>query len=82
MPASVWYAVPPDRMRVSAVGMWVWVPITAETRPLRCHPIAIFSLVSSAWKSTNRTLTAGSIASRIRSAFRNGQSIGGMCDRP
>ena len=38
IPQSVWYAVPPGRMRVSAVAMWVWVPTTAETRPSRYQP--------------------------------------------
>ena len=33
----------------------VWVPSTASTRPSRCHPIATFSLVVSAWKSTTTT---------------------------
>jgi len=46
------WAVPPGRTRASAVGTWVWVPSTAATRPSSCHPIATFSLVSSAWKST------------------------------
>ena len=34
--------------RVSAVGTCVCVPITADTRPSRYHPIDIFSLVASA----------------------------------
>ncbi len=52
MPASVRHAVPPGRMRSSAVCTCVCVPITAETRPSRCQPSAIFSAVVSAWKST------------------------------
>ena len=46
-------------MRESAVCTCVCVPTTADARPSRCHPIAIFSLVASAWKSTN---TSGEIA--------------------
>jgi len=34
-PRSVWYAVPPGRMRSSPVTMCVWVPTTALTRPSR-----------------------------------------------
>ena len=52
MPTSLMWAVPPGRTRPSAVGTWVWVPSTAATRPSRCQPIATFSLVISAWKST------------------------------
>ena len=67
---------------MSAVGICVCVPTIADTRPFRCHPMAIFSLVSSAWKSTKRTFTAGSIAAKIWSALRKGQSVEGMCARP
>ena len=52
MPTSEMKAVPPGSTRPSAVGTWVWVPKTAATRPSRCQPIATFSLVTSAWKST------------------------------
>ena len=52
MPTSEMKAVPPGSTRASAVGTWVWVPKTAATRPSRCQPIATFSLVTSAWKST------------------------------
>ena len=49
--------------RSSAVWTCVCVPTTAVTRPSRCHPIAIFSDVASAWKSTKM------IRARSRSAF-------------
>ena len=45
-------AVPPARICASAVGTWVCVPITAETRPSAKWPNAIFSPVASAWIST------------------------------
>jgi hypothetical protein len=45
MPRSVWYAVPPGRIRSSPVTTWVWVPTTALTRPSRCSPRAFFSEV-------------------------------------
>ena len=48
IPASVQYPVPFGRMRSSAVGTWVCVPITAETLPSRYQPSAIFSAVASA----------------------------------
>ena len=35
MPTSVRHAVPPGRMRSSAVCTWVCVPITADTLPSR-----------------------------------------------
>ena len=35
IPTSHWKAVPPGRMHSSAVGTWVWVPSTADTRPSR-----------------------------------------------
>src|SRR5215213_6334844 len=63
MPTSVMYAVPPGSTRASAVGTCVWVPTTAVTRPSRCQPIATFSLVASAWKST-RTWSTLSRSSR------------------
>ena len=56
MPTSVWYAVPFGSKRSSAVGMCVWVPKTAVTLPSKCQPMATFSLVASAWKSTKITL--------------------------
>ena len=55
MPASQRKAVPPGKTRSSAVCVWVWVPTTAETRPSRKRPMAIFSLVVSAWASTKMT---------------------------
>ena len=59
MPASVRHAVPLGRIRSSAVWTWVCVPTTAVTRPSRCQPIAIFSEVASAWKSTKINLRLG-----------------------
>ena len=35
IPRSVRYPVPPGSTSASAVGMWVWVPTTALTRPSR-----------------------------------------------
>ena len=52
IPTSEMYAVPLGSTRPSAVGTCVWVPNIASTRPSRCQPIATFSLVVSAWKST------------------------------
>ena len=48
IPTSVWNAVPPGSTCSSAVATCVCVPITADTRPSRYHPMAIFSLVVSA----------------------------------
>ena len=67
MPASVRYAVPFGRIRSSAVCTCVCVPKTAVTLPSRCQPIAIFSLVASAWKSTMMTRVRCRIASISRS---------------
>ena len=63
MPTSEMNAVPSGSTRPSAVGTWVWVPKTAATRPSRCQPIATFSLVTSAWKST--MIASASSRSRI-----------------
>ena len=52
MPTSVMYAVPPGSTRASAVGMCVWVPTTAVTRPSSIQPSATFSDVASACMST------------------------------
>src|SRR3989304_720119 len=52
MPTSVTKAVPPGRTRVSAVGMWVWLPMTALTRPSRYQASAALSLVAPAGLST------------------------------
>ena len=71
MPTSEMNAVPPGRTRASAVGTWVWVPKTAATRPSRCQPIATFSLLTSAWKST--TTQSASIRSRIASTSWKGE---------
>ena len=62
----------------SAVATWVWVPMTAETRPSRYQPIAIFSEVASACMSTKITFTSPARASSS-SATRNGESaLAGM----
>ena len=79
MPTSQMNAVPPGRTRASAVGTWVWVPKTAATRPSRCQPIATFSLVTSAWKST--TTQSASIRSRIASTSWNGEPRDLQADR-
>ena len=47
--------MPPGSTAASLVWMWVWVPITAVTRPSSSRPSATFSLVASAWKSTSTT---------------------------
>ena len=52
MPRSVTKPVPRGRIWQSAVGTWVWVPHTAWTLPSKNQPMAPFSLVASAWKST------------------------------
>ena len=79
MPTSEMKAVPPGRTRPSAVGTWVWVPKTAATRPSRCQPIATFSLVTSAWKSTidGVRLDAGS---RIESTVVEGRAGDAQAD--
>ena len=59
MPTSVTYAVPPGRIRASAVGMCVWVPTTALARPFRYQPIAVFSEVASACMSQNTIRVSG-----------------------
>ena len=41
----------------SAVGTWVWVPMQRLTRPSTKWPIAIFSLVASACRSTTMAST-------------------------
>ena len=82
MPTSHWKAVPPGRISSSAVGTWVWVPSTAETRPSRCRPISCMSLVASAWKSRRMTFTSEGISRSTRSAAWNGESTGDMKTRP
>ena len=75
MPASVRQAVPPGRIRSSAVWTCVCVPITAVTWPSSHHESAIFSDVVSAWKSTRiaaRRPRARAAISRIATA--NGSS--------
>src|SRR6185312_10903067 len=71
MPTSEMNAVPFGSTRASAVGTWVWVPSTAATRPSRCQPIATFSLVTSAWKST--IVASASPRSRIASTASKGE---------
>ena len=73
MPTSLRKAVPPGRMRASAVCTCVCVPITAVTRPSRNHARAAFSLVASAWMSTMTHLQVIGICVRICSAVSNGQ---------
>ena len=53
MPRSVTKPNPLGSTWQSAVGTWVWVPQTAWARPSRYQPMAPFSLVASAWKSTS-----------------------------
>ena len=67
MPTSVRYAVPFGRIRSSAVCTCVCVPTTAVTLPSRCQPIATFSDVASAWKSTKMTRARCRSASISRS---------------
>src|ERR1700710_1491299 len=71
MPTSEMNAVPFGSTRASAVGTWVWVPRTAAARPSRCQPIATFSLVTSAWKST--IAASASERSRIASTASKGE---------
>ena len=82
MPTSVRYAVPFGRMRSSAVCTCVCVPTTAVTLPSRCQPIAIFSDVASAWKST-KTMRARCFTFSISfSTPANGSSMLSMNTRP
>jgi hypothetical protein len=71
MPTSEMYAVPCGSTRASAVGTWVWVPMTAAALPSRCQPIATFSEVTSAWKSTRKA--SASRRSSSDSASANGE---------
>ena len=81
MPRSVRKPVPLGSTRPSAVGTWVWVPHTAWTRPSRYQPMAPFSLVASAWKST--TLISASTSRRRRLATVKGLSkLGSISHRP
>ncbi len=73
IPTSEMYAVPWGSTRRSAVGTWVCVPSTASTRPSRCQPIATFSLVASAWKSTRIRSASFSSRSSRPSITRNGE---------
>lgn len=67
IPASVRCAVPFGRIRSSAVWTWVWVPTTADTVPSRWKPMAMLSLVVSAWKSRKIILTSCSSLRRLTS---------------
>src|SRR5262249_13832827 len=84
MPTSDTKAVPPGRMRWSAVGACVWVPTTRLARPSRKWPIACFSLVVSACMSTTIAsaprLSGHAVSSRSTAA--NGSSSGSMKMRP
>jgi hypothetical protein len=82
IPESVRYAVPFGRIRSSAVCTCVCVPTTSVALPSRCQPIAIFSLVASAWKSTMMTRVRAFIASISFSTTAKGSSIGTMNTRP
>src|SRR6266545_238612 len=82
IPASVMYAVPLGRIQSSAVCTCVCVPNTPVTRPSRCHPIATFSDVASAWKSTMMTRAFARSASISLSTTVNGSSSGCMKIRP
>ena len=53
------YAVPRGRSRASAVGTWVRMPTSAQTRPSSTQAIARFSAGQAPWMSR-----------RIRSAIR------------
>ena len=56
-------------------------PTTALTRPSRCQPMAIFSEVASAWKSTTTGPPRGMRFSSASMQW-NGQSAGGRKTRP
>ena len=75
--------MPCGSTRSSAVCTWVWVPTTAVAWPSRYQPIAIFSEVTSAWKST-KTICAPSAFSRAtsRAAVVNGSSMLARKTRP
>ena len=62
----------------------VIVGIAALTRPSRYHPMACFSEVASAWKSTKMNLGESPVfrSSRMRSTVRKGQSRVFMKTRP
>ena len=68
-----------DRVRLE----WLVVPTTAVTLPSRCQPIATFSEVASAWKSTNTNWAPSARTKLISSSTtRNGSSSGVMNTRP
>ena len=60
----------------------VRVPITALTRPSIYHPIACFSEVASAWKSTMMMGVCFRMPSKASIPVRNGQSTLAMKTRP
>ena len=66
----------------SLVGMCVWMPSTADTRPSRYQPIARFSLVASACMSTILILHSSPTCPIKLSIVRNGHSSGGKNTRP
>ena len=83
MPTSEMNAVPFGSTRASAVGTWVWVPTTAPARPSRCQPIATFSEVTSAWKSTKKASAWSRRGARAgASASGNGERAARSCTCP
>ncbi len=72
MPASHRNAVPPGKICSSAVCVCVCVPTTALTWPSRNRPMAIFSLVVSAWTSTKITGVSSRNRATSASTARNG----------
>jgi hypothetical protein len=82
MPTSVRYAVPFGSTRSSAVCTCVCVPTTAVTVPSRCQPIATFSEVASAWKSTKMIRVRSRSRSISRLTTTKGSSMLSMKTRP
>ena len=85
MPTSLMKAVPPGRMRRSAVGACVWVPATRLARPSQKKPIDCFSLVVSRVHVDDDgvgILRAARQAVSSRSIAANGSSSGSMKMRP
>ena len=74
MPTSVMAAVPPGSTRSSAVATCVCVPTTSDARPSRCQARAIFSDVTSAWKSTTTTGVCSRRRAVSASSFVKGSS--------
>ena len=74
--------MPPGSTVGSLVWMCVWVPITAVAEPSSSRPIATFSLVTSAWKSTSTTGVRSRAASTSAGPASNGLTAGSRCIRP